>query len=143
MPCATIPNPLRALAAAALMAITLAAAPPAAAQSDPRAVIGAQIERFLEGDVAGAFDYAAPGIRRMFGTPENFGRMVQQGYPMVWRPADVRYGSAEERGARVMQRVIITDGAGGVHTLLYEMIPTGETWRIGGVRILAAPDVGV
>jgi len=143
MPGATSPNPFRALLAAALAALSLAAAAPASAQSDPRAVIGAQIERFLDGDVAGAFDYAAPGIQRLFGTPENFGRMVEQGYPMVWRPADVQYGSAEERGARVMQRVIITDGAGRIHTLLYEMIPTGETWRIGGVRILAAPDVGV
>jgi len=29
-----------------------------------------------------------------------------------------------------------------VHTLLYEMLPAGDTWRIGGVRILEAPQVG-
>jgi hypothetical protein len=130
---------LRALATA----LVLGLAAPAAAQSDPRAVIGAQIDRFLADDFAGAFAYAAPGIQRLFGTPENFGRMVRQGYPMVWRPAEVTYGAAEERGARVMQRVTITDEAGRVHTLLYEMVPDGESWRIGGVRILAAPDVGV
>ena len=128
---------------AAALAASLAFAAPAAAQSDPREVIGAQIERFLADDFAGAFDYAAPVIRNVFRTPENFGRMVRQGCPMVWRPAEVRYGATEERGARLLQRVIITDGEGRVHTLLYEMIPSGETWRISGVQILEAPQVGV
>jgi len=131
---------------AALLALALSAAAlapgAAAAQSDPRAVIGAQIERFLADDFAGAFEYAAPGIQQIFRTPENFGRMVRQGYPMVWRPAEVQYGAAEERGARVMQRVIITDASGRLHTLLYEMVPAGDTWRIGGVQILEAPQVG-
>ena len=146
MPQPTPPRRLRnaapTLAAALALALALAPAGPAAAQSDPRAVIGAQIERFRADDFAGAFGYAAPGIREVFRTPENFGRMVRQGYPMVWRPAEVRYGAAEERGARVMQRVIITDAEGRVHTLLYEMIPSGDTWRIGGVQILQAPQVG-
>ena len=138
----TIRRSARGRIAVLLAALSLAAAAPAAAQTDPRDVIGAQIDRFLADDVAGAFEYAAPGIQRLFGTPENFGRMVQQGYPMVWRPAEVTFGEAEARGAGVLQRVIITDGAGRVHTLLYEMVPEGETWRIGGVRILDAPDVG-
>lgn len=139
----TFRRPRRGWLRALATALVLGLAAPAASQSDPRAVIGAQIDRFLADDFAGAFAYAAPGIQRLFGTPENFGRMVRQGYPMVWRPAEVTYGAAEERGARVMQRVTITDEAGRVHTLLYEMVPDGESWRIGGVRILAAPDVGV
>jgi hypothetical protein len=139
----TFRRPLRHWVGALAAALALAFAMPAAAQSDPRDVIAAQIDRFLADDLAGAFEYAAPGIQRLFGTPENFGRMVRQGYPMVWRPAEVTYGAAEERGARVLQRVVITDAAGRVHTLLYEMVPDGESWRIGGVRILAAPDVGV
>ena len=133
---------LSALIAVLTLGLAMTFAGPAAAQSDPRDVIGAQLDRFLADDFAGAFEYAAPGIQNLFRTPENFGRMVQQGYPMVWRPADVQYGASETLGARVLQRVIITDGAGRLHTLLYEMVPDGDSWRIGGVQILQAPDVG-
>ncbi len=132
--------PLIALALALLLVLL----PPgnAHAQSQPQDVIGAQIEAFQSDDVAGAFQFAAPGIRQMFRTPENFGRMVQQGYPMVWRPAEVRYGSSEARGAAVLQRVIITDASGRVFTLEYTMVPAGESWQIAGVSILEASQVG-
>jgi hypothetical protein len=114
----------------------------AAAQSTPEGVIGAQIEAFLADDFAAAFDYASPGIRQMFQTPENFGRMVRQGYPMVWRPAEVRYGQSEERGSAVLQEVIVTDASGRIFTLLYRMQRAGETWKIAGVQILESAQVG-
>lgn len=119
----------------------------AQAQSDPAAdpadVIGAQMEAFLAGDVETAFGYAAPGIKRMFVTPRNFGIMVRRGYPMVWRPAEVRYGARSERGGAVLQTVYITDEAGTLHALEYTMVPDGATWKIAGVRFLEAPEVGV
>jgi len=129
---------------AAALALVLAAlgVGPTAAQDDPRAVIGAQIEAFRADDFASAFEHASPGIRQMFRTPENFGAMVRQGYPMVWRPAEVRYGAAETRGAAVLQRVIVTDGAGRVHVLEYRMEQAGDTWKIAGVRILPQAGVG-
>jgi len=65
---------------------------PAQAQSDEiKAVIGNQIEAFLADDFATAFTFASPMIREIFRTPENFGSMVRNGYPMVWRPAEIRY----------------------------------------------------
>lgn len=122
--------------------VWIAATLPSLAQSDPNDVIGAQIEAFRADDFGTAFTFAAPGIKQLFGTPENFGRMVRQGYPMVWRPAEVRYGARELRGATVLQRVIITDAEGRLHTLLYHMVPLGESWQIAGVQILREPDVG-
>lgn len=129
---------------AAVLAVALGAGVPgpATAQSDPSDVIGAQIEAFRADDFATAFTYAAPGIKRLFGTPENFGRMVRQGYPMVWRPAEVRYGAREARGETVLQQVIITDASGRVFTLLYQMVPADGSWQIAGVQILQAPQVG-
>jgi hypothetical protein len=124
------------------LGLALPLARPAAAQSDPAGVIGAQIEAFLADDFATAFTYAAPGIKRLFGTPENFGRMVRQGYPMVWRPAEVRYGPAETRGAAVLQQVYITDASGRIYTLEYTMVPVGDSWQIAGVSILEAAQVG-
>ena len=105
-------------------------------------VIGDQIEAFRADDFATAFTFASPMIQSMFGTPENFGRMVQQGYPMVWRPADVRFGGLTERQGRLFQSVVITDVGGRGHLLEYEMIPTGDAWEINGDRFLPQDALG-
>ena len=104
-------------------------------------VIGSQIEAFKMDDFSQAFTYAAPNIRGIFGTPENFGRMVTQGYPMVWRPADVTYLDLRQEGGRYVQTVRIEDAQGAVHFLAYAMIETADGWKIGGVQILEAPGV--
>lgn len=104
-------------------------------------VIGSQIEAFKMDDFAQAFTYAAPNIQGIFGTPENFGRMVTQGYPMVWRPADVTYLDLRQEGGRYVQTVRIEDAQGVVHFLAYAMIETADGWKIGGVQILEAPGV--
>lgn len=54
-------------------------------------VIAAQIEAFQQDDFQTAFTFASPKIQMLFGSPENFGKMVQNGYPMVWRPSDVTF----------------------------------------------------
>lgn len=97
-------------------------------------VIRGQIAAFEESDVAAAFAYASPTIRGMFGTPERFGRMVESGYPMVWRPAEVRFLEQREESGLLFQRVMIRDAAGVLHVLEYQMVPDGESWLINGVR---------
>jgi uncharacterized protein DUF4864 len=104
-------------------------------------VIGRQIEAFKVDDFAQAFTFAAPGIQGLFGTPENFGRMVTQGYPMVWRPADVVYLDLRQENGVYAQTVRIIDADGVAHFLEYSMVETGAGWKIGGVRILEAPGV--
>ena len=69
--------------------------------------------------------------------------MVQQGYPMVWRPAEVQYLALEPRGGQMVQRVLVTDQNGGLHVLEYYMIQTENGWQIDGVSLLPAPDIGV
>lgn len=108
-----------------------------------RGVIADQIEAFRADDFGTAFTYASPTIRKLFGTPERFGAMVKGGYPMVWRPGDVRFLGLEDAGGVKRQTVRITDQAGREHFLEYEMIPAGEGWQINGVRFLEAPGVGV
>ncbi|MDF2232770.1 DUF4864 domain-containing protein [Albimonas sp. CAU 1670] len=68
-----------------------AAAQEAGAAAEIRGVIERQLEAFLAGDVDAAWGYASPGIQGLFGSVENFGRMVREGYPMVWRPAEWRF----------------------------------------------------
>ena len=112
----------------------------AQAQSDQiEATIGAQIEAFKADDFDTAFTYASPNIQRLFQTPDNFGRMVRGGYPMVWRPAEVTYLDLAEIGGFLFQRVQIRDSEGRLHFLEYQMIETPEGWKINGVRLLEAP----
>ena len=105
------------------------------------ATIDAQIDAFLRDDFAGAFGYASPNIQGIFGSSDRFGQMVRRGYPMVWRPAEVDYEDLREIAGNLWQRVRITDQAGKVHFLDYQMIETGEGWRINGVQLLRAPGV--
>ncbi|MCE0506938.1 DUF4864 domain-containing protein [Roseivivax sp. GX 12232] len=105
------------------------------------AVISKQMEAFRGGDVAGAFEYASPMIRGIFRTPEMFGRMVEQGYPMVWRPDNIDFGALRQMDGRLFQRVIVTDEGGRLHVLEYRMLETEGGWLIDGVQIL--PQTGV
>ena len=116
---------------------------PAAAQEAPiQETIQRQIEAFQADDFARAFTFASPTIKGMFGTPENFGAMVKQGYPMVYRPAEVQMMELREVAGNLWQRVRITDQAGAGWYLDYMMVETAEGWQINAVQILPAPDVG-
>ena len=107
-----------------------------AQQSDIEAVISSQIDAFKADDFDAAFDFAHSTIRNIFRTPENFGRMVRQGYPMVWRPAEVEYLDLRQQGSGTFQDVRIVDAEGRVFLLEYSMVETADGWRIKGVRIL-------
>ncbi len=121
----------------------LALTGPAAAQSDAiRSVIGAQLQAFQADNFAEAFRFAAPNIKGLFGTAENFGVMVREAYPMVWRPSEVQYLNLEERGGQQVQRVLVSDAAGVLYTLEYYMVETPEGWQIAAVSVLRAPQVG-
>jgi hypothetical protein len=126
-----------------LLAVSLSAglASGVFAQSDEiEANISAQIQAFRADDFATAFTFASPNIQRLFGDPENFGIMVRRGYPMVWRPADVRFLELREISGALWQKVMITDGDGRVHLLDYQMIQQENGWKINGVQLLGNSD---
>ncbi|MGF1660082.1 MAG: DUF4864 domain-containing protein [Rubrimonas sp.] len=130
-------------AALAALALTLAAPAQAGEAEDIRAVIERQLDAFQRDDWAGAFAFASPGIRGMFGTPERFGGMVRGGYPMVWRPSRVEMGPLEQGPRGPVQIVYFTDARGAVHVAAYEMVDIGGEWRIDGVRIRRMADAAV
>ena len=106
------------------------------------ATIQGQISAFLAEDVAKAFTFAAPNIKGIFGSAENFGAMVKQGYPMVWHPSAVRMLELRNVQGSFMQRVMLTDDAGHTHLLDYQMLETPEGWEINGVQLLSEAGVG-
>ncbi len=122
----------------------LFASHPATAQDNSaiETVIGTQLRAFNDRDVETAWSFASPAIKGMFGTPENFGVMVERGYPMVWTNSDAQFLELREISGRLWQKVMIRDAAGGLHILDYQMVETPDGWQINGVQILPAPDVG-
>ena len=126
-----------------LLSLWIAAAPVAAQDAGAiEDVIGNQLQAFNDRDVAEAWQYASPMIQNMFRTPENFGMMVQRGYPMVWDNAEVRFLELRDVSGNLWQKVMIRDARGGLHILDYQMVQTAEGWQINGVQLLPSPDVG-
>jgi hypothetical protein len=115
--------------------IFLASVLPLKANEAIEGVIAAQIEAFLADDFDTAFSYASPMIQGMFQTPENFGVMVREGFPMVWRPSDVEFLSLETRQGALWQDVLVRDAGGALHILEYQMVEGDEGWRINAVRV--------
>ena len=99
-------------------------------------VIGSQIEAFQADDFATAFTFASPSIQHIFRTPDVFGKMVTQGYPMVWRPSEVQFLDLQDQDGALWQRVLITDQDGVAHVLAYRMQATQNGWKISGVQLL-------
>ena len=136
---------MRRIALALALGLGVLASPLQAQQEGAAGIQGTiqgQIDAFLADDFVTAFTFASPLIKGIFGTPENFGTMVRQGYPMVWRPSDVRFLDLEDLGVRKLQRVQILDQAGVPYIAEYEMIETADGWQINGLRIERAPEIG-
>ena len=124
-------------------ALCLALALPAAAQEAPiESTIQSQIDAFLADDLVGAFSFASPNIKTIFGTSDNFGQMVRRAYPMVYRPREVRMGDLRDVAGAMWQRVYVTDAEGRGHALDYQMIETPEGWKINAVQLLQGSDIG-
>lgn len=123
------------------LVLVLGSLPAVAQERGIEDTITRQLEAFKQDDFGAAFEFASPTIRNIFRTPENFGAMVRQGYPMVWRPGEVTYLEQREIAGAIWQKVQIVDGAGRVHILDYQMIQTPEGWQINGVQLLRQPDV--
>ena len=127
-----------------VLTLLLLAAFPAFAQEEPiQQTINSQLEALQADDFATAFSFASPTIQGLFGTAENFGAMVQNGYPMVYRPADIQMLELREIAGNLYQRVLVTDANGRGFMLEYQMIETTEGWRIDGVDLLPQAEVGV
>ena len=127
----------------AILALLLLALPALAQEAPIQDTIQSQLQAFEADDFATAFAFASPTIKGIFGTPENFGRMVVQGYPMVHRPAAVKMLELREVAGGLWQRVMITDAGGRTHWLDYQMVEGPEGWQINAVHLLQAAGLGV
>ena len=124
------------------LALALLALPAVAQEVPIQDTIRAQIEAFKADDFSRAFTFASPTLHQMFGTPDNFGRMVRDGYPMVWHPAQVDMMDLRTVGGALWQRVRVTDLKGQSYLLDYQMVQGPDGWLINAVQMQKANDVG-
>ena len=122
-----------------LMFVTPAVAQESDAIED---VIANQLSAFNDRDVQTAWSFASPMIQGLFGNPDNFGMMVEQGYPMVWTNSDVQFLELREIAGQFYQKVMIRDATGQRHVMEYAMVDTPAGWLINGVSELPLLDVG-
>jgi hypothetical protein len=111
----------------------------AAEAKQVRAVIEAQLKALAADDAELAFSLAAPRIRAMFGTPDNFIEMVRTGYPVVYRPASVAFLMPERDAQSIVQGVHLTDADGTLWLALYHLErQPDKRWRISGCEVARA-----
>lgn len=96
-------------------------------------VIQNQMDAFLKENSAEAFNFASPMIQGIFGSPGNFGAMVRNSYPMIWKPSSVQYLGLRKENGLLLQRVLVKDASGAIFLFDYEMVPQPDGWRINGV----------
>lgn len=126
-----------------LMLLIAPLSPQAAEPDDSiQAVIADQIAAFQKNDVERAFTHASPNIQRIFQTPKRFGQMVEQGYPMVWRPARYEWLKVVETDFGPVQVVLFEDQSGRLHEAGYLMQQIDGVWRINGVKLRPREGVG-
>ena len=104
-----------------------------------RAVIQAQFDALAVDDAKAAFALAAPNLREMFGTPDDFIDMVRTSYPVVYRPVSVAFLKPERIDDALFQGVHLTDADGNLWLAMFRMVrQRDKSWRIAGCQVVPA-----
>jgi hypothetical protein len=83
--------------------------------------VQSQLAAFAADDAKLAFSFAAPGIQKLFKTPDNFMTMVQQAYPVIYRPANILFLKAKILDSVAEQPVRLWDQVGDVWLAAYNL----------------------
>ena len=122
--------------------IALFSLPARSQEGEIQSVIDLQITALQSDDFETAFGFAAPGLQLYFKSPENFGQMVRNGYPMVYRPLSYSFDKLMERAGSSYQYVLIEGQDGILYMAEYTMLKTEAGWKINGVRVYRTKSVG-
>ncbi len=103
-------------------------------------VIRNQLAAFQRDDGPAAFSFSSAKIQSMFGTPENFMRMVRAGYAPVYRPKSVVFLELVNLRGTHVQRINFVGPNGRPWLAQYPMVrlPDGS-WRINGAILWPLP----
>lgn len=109
-----------------------------------RLVIEAQLAAFAADDAEQAFSHASPSIQATFITARNFLDMVRIAYPVVYRPASLRFQVPVLSNEEVWQTVQMRDASGMDWTALYTLKRQADgVWKISGCALQRSADQNV
>jgi hypothetical protein len=102
-------------------------------------VVRRQLDAFSQDDAAKAFSYAAPNIRHLVGTAENFLEMVRTQYDIVYRPTTTTFMQPSGEAGEAVLKVQMTDEDGGAWIATYTLQrQKNKSWKITGCSIAEA-----
>ena len=104
-----------------------------AAMNEVQDTISSQIDAFKQNDIKKAYTFAAPNIQAQFPSPEVFGLMVRNGYPVIWRPKSFKFTEFKDLGNRCIQRVLFQSYKGSLEYYDYILEKRDNVWKIAGV----------
>ncbi|MEZ5871989.1 MAG: DUF4864 domain-containing protein [Nitratireductor sp.] len=111
-------------------------APSPADASAIQTVIEAQINAFRKGDDAAAYSHAAPNIKQIFPTIDQFISMVKTGYMPLYNPESFVFGRNAVIGSQIHQEVIVTDEKGKQWQAVYTLRQQEDgSWKITSVKM--------
>jgi hypothetical protein len=130
------------------IAFVLAIAPPPQAHAQDgsilRGLVEGQMSAFRSGDADAAWSYAAPGIKRMFQTPDRFIAMVRKGYAPVYAPRGVSFGELRTGARGPELDVFVTGPAGRDWLAVYSFEKQADgSWKISGCRLVPGKGASV
>ena len=103
------------------------------AMKEVRNTISSQIDAFRQNDIKKAYTFAAPNIQDQFPSPEVFGLMVRNGYPVIWRPKSFKFTKFKDLGNSCIQRVLFQSFDGSLESYDYILEKNDGSWKIAGV----------
>ncbi len=102
-----------------------------------KTTIRQQLDAFARDDAKTAFGYAAPDVRRKFGSSDDFLSMVRESYEPVYRAANVQFIELVLVEGRWVQTVQLVDSEGRVWRALFSMKRQADkTWKVSGCQLL-------
>ena len=111
-----------------------------AAMKEVQKTISSQISAFKQNDFNKAYTFAAPNIQAQFPSPEVFGLMVRNGYPVIWRPKSFKFIEFKDLGNKCIQRVLFQSYDGSLETYDYMLEKNNDVWKIAGVFTINLAD---
>ena len=119
----------------------VAQSPSSAEGAEFQRIIAAQISAFQADDGKGAYEFAAPVVRRVFPSVEGFMAMVKKGYPQVYRPQSFAFKETlTDPLGRPAQKVLIVGPDGKTYVAVYTMEKQADgAWLISGCTMLEIP----
>lgn len=104
--------------------------------------VQSQLEALANDDADGAFSQATLQKRMLFGSPDNFLRLIKEEYTPIYRPLGFIFSTPEVIRGEAVQIVRVTDGSSKVWVAVFWMLQEEDSsWKIDGCQLLETTSV--